>query len=238
MPVLISLGNGYLKMIDDGRPPEDPSGYRFLDVKSAPMEVKQEIMGEISQLKGIVMQTGTEVPSSPPSMGKRSAGTRPTESDMMKYAQGERPPGPIEGQRLMSRLNGQGQPTMGEMAASVKDAKAPKVQGPKDSPERQAGMVRAEDGSWVPPSFFGPPSPQMPEDYGMPPGPNMGPPPISGSGPMPGSSTIPGPQMPGMPPAAHPDQKLWDEWYENMGPQEFEAGQQGPSPYMRRGYNG
>lgn len=121
MPVLISLGNGYMKMIDDGRAPDDPSGYRFLDVKSAPIEVKQEIMGEIDGLRGSIMRGG-EAPPMPAEGKPKGMGPKPAPPPMPAPSGPMIPPGPdmdamppggMSGglpPELMSALGGGGMP--------------------------------------------------------------------------------------------------------------------------------
>lgn len=125
MPVLISLGNGYMKMIDDGRSPDDPSGYRFLDVKSAPLEVKQEIMGEIDGLRGSIMHAG-EAPPMPPKEGKPAMPGAAPQPKMPK------PPSPPQGlpPDLMAALQGGGPGPLPDMTGPSPAMGPGPMQGP------------------------------------------------------------------------------------------------------------
>lgn len=58
MPILVSIGNGFLKLVDDGKDPNDPAGYQFLDSQSAPPQVMKELSAEMHQVATAIDQGG------------------------------------------------------------------------------------------------------------------------------------------------------------------------------------
>lgn len=75
MPVLIAMGNGFLKMVDDGKSPDKPSNFQLVPLDSAPPEVKNVLMEELRSL--------AEAPPAMPPPESMKPGVGPTMAGQM-----------------------------------------------------------------------------------------------------------------------------------------------------------
>lgn len=162
MPIMISLGRGFMKLVEDGAPLEDPKSYQFLDVQTAPPPVREQLMRELDQVRsGIYEAPSGKGPVIQPGQMEKSIGT-----DVVKYGRQERSQaGPKLGgggpdmamTPSLSELGlGNNFPTMGEMAQNVEmsgDRMGQMTQGPVPMGPMPNPFVTAEDGNIVPPSF-------------------------------------------------------------------------------------